>query len=566
MRVIPKLPLAISVIAFSALPGQAQEHRARAPVTTLHVLDAVTGEELRDVRVVRAIDPRALHHQHPGNLELQELLVDREQSPVQVSDSTTAAREDARPSPIWVGAPGYVWRSLTIDWTRPGERWLKLTRGGRLELRLSGALPEEINRERVMGIFLDDRMPWVRLRRSIAPSTSVEEELRDLLAQYSDVPEGVVVTVPSREELLEDIERARRLSRRGLVALEAPAVQGTIVFDGIAPGEYSISIEHGSLGEVEVVARASVEIAADALADIDLDASRRPDQHRVELSGTLTIPRAWGTPRATLRFTPLDLAGASLRDDRKLPLSEMVLVDETERLYRWDAGEVAAATYEVRLREFGLHWLVETGSTGNRDVELIVAEPAEVTVKIVGPDGEPMFFEHVLWADAPRSDPGLPHARSAEWDGQRELHHFRAPEGPLTVVVMDDRHDILGERQHRIVAGQTNEITLRVRPASGVAVSLRDGPHLVPWHQSPWTEPAFPPVDLRRVGPGPGRIWEMDTLLFMGGPTVRLEVTRPGRYSVTVADQPGYLPVEPFEIEIPEGEFVERVVELQPDR
>jgi hypothetical protein len=211
-----------------ALPGMTLRGRWLAD-TSLRVVDSRSGADLPEVVVVRC-SSRSLRIVHPGDYPNSDVLVNRQPSPV----TLTAGRDHQTPPGreyVWVGASGYAWMGVTIDYANPLERLCELQPDAALEVHIAGTLPKE---------------SWSAYERW--PS------------ERSNVPRLRVRTLEGA------------LVLEGEVSREQP-----VRVDGLAPGTYDVAVEMGDPWEPLELGKAACQTEAGITTRVTVTVKPPPD-------------------------------------------------------------------------------------------------------------------------------------------------------------------------------------------------------------------------------------------------------------------------------------------------
>jgi hypothetical protein len=222
-------------------------------------------------------------------------------------------------------------------------------------------------------------------------------------------------------------------------------------------------------------------------------------------------------------------------------------------VWEWSVeGGVQPGWWSIDVPEVGVGLALEVPEGGVADVVIAIPDPVDVAVTTVeDASGLPVLDARVAWMP-PRtwSEVGgeLRDAQSA--GGGRSL--LRAPEGPLELWCFPERHRFA----HEVIDARppATDHVLRLAPACGFRLRLHDGATLLPWPMSFGFEL---PVD--EVG-GEGRGWieEQDANWI----ETRFVVSAPGRYRLELPAIPGYAPIPPQVVDVPDEGFVLHEVEL----
>jgi len=224
----------------------------------------------------------------------------------------------------------------------------------------------------------------------------------------------------------------------------------------------------------------------------------------VPLSGTFFVPPAWKKSRFILQFEPIDVLGKTPDMQRSLSRSNMTRDPATPSFHHWDAGLVVPGRYGVKCPTLAMQWVVDTGPNGNRNVEIVVGPPVDVSVQVIE-DGTGRSVEktNVFWnASRPEGVSGGSLGR-ARWNRTKKRHEFRAAAGKIEVQVLNREYTTTSDRVFD-VHPNNKDIVIRVRRASGIVLFLKHGETAIPWDESTRNELAIEKVDgtCGKVGSG----------------------------------------------------------------
>ncbi|MEQ8766824.1 MAG: hypothetical protein RL885_23120 [Planctomycetota bacterium] len=292
----------------------------RPPAITLVVVDTTTQAHLDDVLVVAAPPdlflPSTNAYPDPGS----DPLVTGGRSPIEVAPTTRLAEQKS--ARLQVGAKGYSWSSVQVDFSKAQEYRVELERGASAEVIVEGAAP----------------------------------------------PEGAALRLR-----LGGLERAPDLKR-------SAAGKRQMILEGLRPVEHTVSIELGDWWDSpRILAQATFVAAPDEQAQVVLTIEDTDLPVPSHLAGTLVLPPYWRERNEALIITRVGqraFGGARMQ----LPIAEM---ERQGDVYSWDAGEVSSGQYEVAIQEPNCRILVEVGPAGVYDARLKVEPPGELSVEII---------------------------------------------------------------------------------------------------------------------------------------------------------------------------------------
>jgi len=471
----------------------------------------------------------------------------------------------------WVTARGHAWNRIYVDFATESERHLLLEPAANLIVNVIGELPSARTPARDIGgsstRFLDvdeHRVPMLRLRKAGKP----QESFAQALSKYDELeahefPAGVK---PSREEferMLQDfVEQHRGIDiSRGEVFAERAAAIGEIRFDRLPPGDLVAAIEVGDDSRPLVAGEVSATLIVGTETRIDiLSAPPSPAPDPVPVAGTLYVPSGWPLEALSLEVSPVNLKGASDEDEVEIDVDAMCEDPTRSALYQWNAGKLKPARYRFFVSDTGFSRLIDIGPSGDQTVELNLAEPAMLLIQCIDEaTGKPVpireFEGSILWFTG---NGLLGESVPLEIEALDEAVACRGvvPVGPGWLLIHHKSWDVAEPQRYEARAGQ-QELRIVVRRACGVIVGLAcEGEPL------PWPEETSFELEIEAVGhSGSGG---MSSYGWCQNP--RLQVSSKGRYRLKVPTIPGFAPVDPVEVEIPESRFLELTVELRPLR
>ncbi|MCE9595307.1 MAG: hypothetical protein K8S98_14055, partial [Planctomycetes bacterium] len=466
--------------------------RARRPdASVLRVIDASTSFDLDGVSVVRDDDYPRTNAQHPGIAFTERIVVSDAHSPIALTDPLGA---DFPPGvrQLLVGAEGYAWESVTVDFGRGGAQLVALQRGGNLEVRVSGVDPS--------------RPSELRLRESAQA------------LPHAYVP------------LTSD---------------------GTVVLRGLPARPFQLRAEVGNLflGPV-VLAEASAEIVAGETARVSLELDHAPKLDLASVSGRLLVPKAWTAEWPMITLTLLDTHLGTAEAYQMTVATPSTTTAEGFDVFDWNFASVQPGRHELAFYTSQVSIVIEAVPGANEGIELRVPPPTEVVVRVVDAlSGEEALGVKVIWSpERPEGDHGGG-AQDATYDAESHAYEIRAPGGPIVVRVLDWSYLPVVER---IDASKDREVTLRLQPACGIRLSLRDGDTQVTLPDSWWEHPE----------PESGTIGKGSMMMRDRG-GLRAMVTAPGTYTIQPPKLDGYVQPPLQRIEVRAGEFTEHVVQLE---
>lgn len=461
----------------------------RVPATRLTVVDKATRLELREVQVV-VIGLYGGNVQHPAGYRPESLTEDMA-SPVTLDPPAGyVQRGDIT---ALIGAKGYAWASIDLNLQEGADRQVELERHATLAALVKGELPRGAR----VRLFAqgDDWRP------------------------YSEVP----VNLPKE-----------------------------IVWDGLAPGSYSVRLELGEWSkDPKTLAEGQVDLEPDGHGEITLQALSVERAPRAAASGLLIVPMGWSFDALGAR---VELLGASSDGSDQSAYLQNGDFEPVAGLPGTYAFELPAMEVGPYVFHFGpLAWqstydLPEGGVTGLR---FEVPEPILISVQVIDADTkQPLPAESLSWHPKWPRDSRGGMLSSAEAPLSTGLFRFHAPRGPIEIgswgeglVFATKTIDVQG----------TEEFFLEARRSARATLSLLDGEAQVPW-------PDRFEILVEPVGSCKGE-------LCSSGQTIEgrfFEVSEPGRYQIIVPDLNGYHAQPPMEFEMEDGQDTEVVIRLMP--
>ena len=474
----------------------------RLPLTTLRVLDAFSGADLRAVLVLEGI--RAYRGRvAPDGWTSDEVVLAEAASPLALPAREGVVR-------YWIGARGYGWEILEVDHAVGGEREVRLPPAATIEVQVDGPLE---------GLQL------------------------------------VVRLYPSQEE------QAADTGPRRVLAEATPASDGRAVLQGIPAGTYELCAEVGIWSDPPyVLARAPLELVAgdrvQVVLTLDHPLLLAPPG---TLTGELVLPAGREELDVVLRILPAGRAPLRSGDSLVLDRSAMAVDPDRPGVLRFDAGALTPGLYAAIVDPLQFHELVDVPAGGRRDVRLVLPELHTVEVMLVdGASDAALALDRIAWGvptpDAIRTwsyqnvEPGPEPGRFV----------WLAPAGRIDVTARAPGYQDLG-RSLEVVPGGIRE-RLVMRPLFGARLTFRDGAAVVPasWSHSD--------LVLRRAGQEQEQeLWNgRDYNLQMDDEAHwRVLVPEPGLYLLELPELPGFLRPAAIEVELRAGELLELEVPLQ---
>ncbi len=533
----------------------------------LRVIDGESGADLSDVTVVRCSDWEFSDHDHPGDYSEEDVLFEDAISPLTIIPEDCGLSRHQNDVDLWVRSRGFAWKSTEISFEESGERILPLVPEAELEVTLLDYHPPsptpKPDREDRRGFFpvaersvqrAPDLRPLLRVRElPEKPDFDLEEVLSTIESMPDDAFPGGVR--PTAEELQANLPSNDEAPLDGRPRLERyPEPDQPTLVTGLSPGQVVVSVEVGRSWEDSriVLGWKQVELEAGKRTAVTLELDELPDLGTpVPFEGTLYLSEAWGELDITLSLEPMDLPDTNWNDWIEIPLGAMKAVAERPGLRCWSAGEVLPGRYEALIREFEMRHVFHVDVGGLRDAHIEIGEPAEVVVHVLdAATGEPAEIEDLAWSFKRPVEVTGWSMNQAERDPDTASFRFQAPAGQVELSVTEDAYAYYGN-VFELQAG-ANEITIILKKACGIVVTVREGDRPVP------IEDIENHIKIMEVD-GPGRDWGWSG----GGQERRYRLSNPGLYEIRIEPIDGYEPVPPEFVQVPPDEFVDHVVVLK---
>jgi hypothetical protein len=484
----------LSWVAVAVLLSSAGAADAPRPPSVLRVLDAETGEALRGVDVVR-VDRRhfVFAETPPSDLAPEEFLARSADSPVTIPVADPGPYSDH--VLLHVRAEGHAWRMISLHKDGEGSRTVLLARAATLTVRVTGPV----------------RHPDTVLR--------------------VDAAEG-----------------DRRIAQVPAVDLDS------VSFDGLPPGPHrvfaAIPSAHRMLsGRILRLAEAVVDLRAGARVSLTLDLPPPPSLPEVVVSGTLVVPREWGSeiyPAVDMRSDGLGpLVFWSYLTGEEVPTSP-----PGPQVWRLAPMRVTPGSYLLVVGGFVQQVEIPPGPPV--EVRIEVPPPVEVRVRTVDlATGGDAPVEHIFW-HPPISD-ALP---GATRDPETDRFLLRLPRG--TSIRVESSDDYWTGPVVEVRAGDgPSDATVGLWHTAAVRIAFREGRQPIdPWDLADWF--SDPVTATALAGDG------IDVARGHRSGGVDLALTRSGRYRLEFPPLDGYFPVEPREVTVLAGTMTRIEVALTP--
>lgn len=397
-------------------------HAQAVPPFTLHVLDESNrAVELQDVDVVfkERFIPNAFP---PLRDESATILATAEESPLTIHPTLKLAR--GRRTNCYVRSPGFAWKAIELNLSSGGERTLTLDRGGSLDVRTQGQLPEKA----VFRIYRDGESTPLAER-----SPEKETEFT-----YTNLPTG---DLTARIEL-------------------GPWYDGPLVV-----AEQTVRIEAGRVAHCLL-----------AVKDLELPTP-------VECKGTLFVPVSWDIAFPDLYIERLSPTTGSEVERMTLRTDKLLAIEGQPGLFAFDTGGLIPGDHVAVIHELSLQIPFTVPVEGASQLKLVVPEPAVVSVMVRDEvTGEPaMYVEHLAWQHKWPSTAGYSAMLTTKREEGESEFHLRLPRGPVEVSVHGAQST---SAQSNIDATDGLVVELTVRQAARARIILTAASRPMAWPSS----------------------------------------------------------------------------------
>lgn len=391
--------------------------RARIlPYASLRVVGADTGVDLQSVTLLSSNSFDDGELRHPGLGYESRILVSELRSPIILEDPLFPRRRfgGSKSARLFVGAPGYAWREVTVDFGAGGELLLQLERGTELALLVRGFDPRSHAR--------------LRLRASEA---DFDEPVLDA-ALKSD---------------------------------------GLVRFSGLPPGAYRAAAEVGVADEPTLVlGLVALDLRVGKLTEATLEVGARASQGLANAGGLVLVPEAWNVESLALRLDLLDESIVGFDGARTVQTSGTQSPLEGHDAFAWTAGELQVGSYQLSVSDPAYGEAIILPPGGRDDFQVRVPPPAEVLVRVVElPSGAAVDPDFVIWSRG-----NLPNSigQAAERVGFGAFE-LRAPVARIELWVRSSAH--LPHSETLELTLGLREHTVALERACGVVIRLLDG-------------------------------------------------------------------------------------------
>ena len=455
----------------------------------LIVQDARTGVNLEGVHVIANNSWMDSQIMGPDGRSPEHYLVRNAQSPVAVIPTSEASFEDV--VNCLVGAEGYGWKEIELDFYSGVTRTVLLEPGGNLTVYLTLAPDHE------------------------------EVELRLFTRRIEKLAPGELSSGEWEQ-----------------VWHKAPSGIGPYEFTGLPTGDLRIAVELGNwYSNPLVLGSEVVNIEAGKTAATTLTCEQVPELTEARFAGKLLLSELWGIkrPRLTMRLLGVPLDGGNGQDTARAKSS-------AAGVYEFDFKELQVGSYNLSCAEVKYSMRVELTASGEQNFIFEVPPPVEVQVQLVdSATGATAPLRDLFWF--PSSPTGIQHgaSESSEREPGEESFRLVVPQGLLKLSAGGDGYRF----SDTVVEAQAGaKISFYIDPAIEAVFQLVDAEtkEPLPW---PTVDGHFPTVE-NVENP------EVFTPIGIQGGVV-VATAAPGRYRMEITTLDGYRVHEPIEFELVAG-------------
>lgn len=364
----------------------------------------------------------------------------------------------------------------------------------------------------------------------LEPGGDLEIELRGVLAQ----PDARL--------------RARRVPEGSMVFERAlPLDDPRVLIEGIAPGQLIVTVEAGRpFHEPRVLAISSTEVVAHRRSSVTLDVRRDEAPILAPFSGVIELPPNPHTRDFTLVIQRYDLEDAPILIDSKEMNRDLSAVDTM----RFRSKLLETGWYRLSIREFAYSELLGIPPEGFDDHRVRLTPPAQVRLRFVDATGTPVTdLLAIEWRRVPSARDSV--TRSEPTYVRRKHFDFEivAPPGAISIAVANPNYRSF-TREVRVAPGRS-DFTFKLERSCGVLLRLRYAGSHVDW--DPSIEPSVIPLG----GGGESRL-----ISRLDAKSIRVEVPLPGWFRIRLPEISGFEPIAPFDLLVPEAQFLRHTIEL----
>jgi hypothetical protein len=472
-------------------PSSADEfviHVRAAPQSTLRVVQNGTGVELSGISLVTC-DGSA--DEHPGRDFQSRLVASELRSPIDLNSYSEVLSQFGT-TEFLVGARDHAWKKVKFDLRSGGERILALMPSAGLAVS-------------VEGVKKQDRVQLLLFRGEF-DSPFLEIALRD---------------------------------------------DGEILISDLEPGPIQIHAVIGEWWDAPIrLAHAQAELEAGAVEHVPLVLAEAPVLKTANATGLILIADEWET--STVQIA-LEFLGTSLGASGGMYDPSVKAVPSPRagfKAFEWSESDLQVGRYELSLHQPAISTAFEVSEQGLINFEWTVGPPRELLLRIVDArTGVDLLIDDCRWwAKLPEGvDGGSPEL--APFDPEKRAYVIRTPAEAIDLSILTWPYQPYGEALD--LSSGLRQHTVRLEPASGVTLKIRDGETPIAFPEDWYEHPVM--VE------GDGRT----TLAQLGQFERKFMVSEPGTYTIELPEVAGYRKAENPTIFVPDGEFVEYVVQLE---
>lgn len=380
--------------------------------STLRVLDAESGADLRDIEIVLMADQRGDEPSHPGLDFASRRVASGLASPIALGEFSPKLFRISR-ARFHVGAPGYGWIQAEVHWQQGGETSVALHRGTTLAVHLSGVHPEAGTLLRIS--LPQSRYPWF------------ESGVR---------------------------------------------ADGVFEIDGIPAGGAFVSAEIREWHAMShSLASVSTELRAGVRNEVALVLDEPPLDQRAAAGGWVHVDRGWGARRLDLRlaFQGVPLGGRPA--DLQLSGALEPGLREGFDSFRWSAEGVQVGEHKLWVDSPFAVEALQVPPEGKLDFELVFGPPAELLLRFVdAATGAVAAVESVHWHPAPQGRSYSGSIYSVPFVAERGGYLVRCQRERIEISVMADGY--LPHEERIDLSSGSREQVVRLELATALYVSL----------------------------------------------------------------------------------------------
>jgi len=338
----------------------------------------------------------------------------------------------------------------------------------------------------------------------------------------------------------------------GMPVNSAPATSPEPVeIEDVPVGRYVVAVTVGNHLESVALAHQEVELVAGKTTELTLLCRKIEHAPPVPVAGTVEVPREWGDTPFELWFSPTRRPDLWDSNRHCIKSSEMQCDDGDPKVFHWSGVAVEPAEYDFLVSELNGFQRCTVGVGGKRDLRIAVGACGDVVLHVVdAATGSAIDNYSVQWeTDA------TPFATDhyLRRDDEPKAYTGRVPVGRGTLRELGE-FELIESDPIEIHPGK-NELTLHVRRLPGVVLEFAYDGWRVPWTNDSSLEAT--PVDHE------GEFLREST---DDAENVVLLVSRPGKYRVTIPAVAGFEIVPPFDVDVADGVYAHRTIELQRKR